>query len=87
MSNEAWRDKVIEGGGQPTPGYRPLYFKSITSRTERGCSKIARSGRIHRRRPFETLGESSRFRRLRAVPRAVEQILRAASESASRSSQ
>jgi glyoxalase family protein len=56
----AWRDKVIEGGGQPTPVIDRFYFKSIYFREPSGVLfEIATLGPgFTADEPFETLGES-----------------------------
>jgi glyoxalase family protein len=58
--HEAWRDKVIEGGGQPTPVIDRFYFKSIYFREPSGVLfEIATMGPgFTADEPFETLGES-----------------------------
>jgi glyoxalase family protein len=58
--HEAWRDKVIEGGGQPTPVIDRFYFKSIYFREPSGVLfEIATLGPgFTADEPFETLGES-----------------------------
>ena len=58
--HEAWRDKVIEGGGQPTPVIDRFYFKSIYFREPSGVLfEIATIGPgFTADEPFETLGES-----------------------------
>ena len=56
----AWRQKVIEGGGQPTPVIDRFYFKSIYFREPSGVLfEIATIGPgFTADEPFETLGES-----------------------------
>ena len=58
--HDAWRDKVIEGGGQPTPVIDRFYFKSIYFREPSGVLfEIATIGPgFTADEPFETLGES-----------------------------
>ena len=58
--HEAWRAKVIEGGGQPTPVIDRFYFKSIYFREPSGVLfEIATIGPgFTADEPFETLGES-----------------------------
>jgi glyoxalase family protein len=58
--HEAWRDKVIEGGGQPTPVIDRFYFKSIYFREPSGVLfEIATIGPgFTADEPFETLGQS-----------------------------
>ena len=58
--HEQWRDKVIEGGGQPTPVIDRFYFKSIYFREPSGVLfEIATIGPgFTADEPFETLGES-----------------------------
>jgi glyoxalase family protein len=58
--HEAWRSKVIEGGGQPTPVIDRFYFKSIYFREPSGVLfEIATIGPgFTADEPFETLGES-----------------------------
>jgi glyoxalase family protein len=58
--HEGWRDKVIEGGGQPTPVIDRFYFKSIYFREPSGVLfEIATIGPgFTADEPFETLGES-----------------------------
>jgi glyoxalase family protein len=58
--HEAWRDKVIEGGGQPTPVIDRFYFKSIYFREPSGVLfEIATIGPgFTADEPFETLGVS-----------------------------
>ena len=58
--HEAWREKVIEGGGQPTPVIDRFYFKSIYFREPSGVLfEIATIGPgFTADEPFETLGES-----------------------------
>ena len=58
--HEAWRDQVIEGGGQPTPVIDRFYFKSIYFREPSGVLfEIATIGPgFTADEPFETLGES-----------------------------
>jgi glyoxalase family protein len=58
--HETWRDKVIEGGGQPTPVIDRFYFKSIYFREPSGVLfEIATLGPgFTADEPFETLGES-----------------------------
>ena len=58
--HEAWRDKVIEGGGQPTPVIDRFYFKSIYFREPSGVLfEIATMGPgFTADEPFESLGES-----------------------------
>ena len=76
--HEAWRQKVIEGGGQPTPVIDRFYFKSIYFREPSGVLfEIATIGPgFTADEPFETLGESlslpPNYERYRAQ---VEQIL------------
>ena len=57
--HEAWRQKVIEGGGQPTPVIERFYFKSIYFREPSGVLfEIATIGPgFTADEPFETLGE------------------------------
>ncbi len=58
--HEAWRDRVIEGGGQPTPVIDRFYFKSIYFREPSGVLfEIATMGPgFTADEPFESLGES-----------------------------
>ena len=58
--HEAWRRRVIEGGGQPTPVIDRFYFKSIYFREPSGVLfEIATIGPgFTADEPFETLGES-----------------------------
>jgi glyoxalase family protein len=58
--HESWRDKIIEGGGQPTPVIDRFYFKSIYFREPSGVLfEIATMGPgFTADEPFETLGES-----------------------------
>ena len=58
--HEAWRDRVIAGGGQPTPVIDRFYFKSIYFREPSGVLfEIATIGPgFTADEPFETLGES-----------------------------
>ena len=76
--HEAWRAKVIEGGGNPTPVIDRFYFKSIYFREPSGVLfEIATIGPgFTVDEPFETLGESlslpPNFEQYRAQ---VEQIL------------
>ena len=58
--HDAWRDKVIDGGGQPTPVIDRFYFKSIYFREPSGVLfEIATIGPgFTADEPFETLGES-----------------------------
>jgi glyoxalase family protein len=58
--HEAWRQRVIEGGGQPTPVIDRFYFKSIYFREPSGVLfEIASIGPgFTADEPFETLGES-----------------------------
>jgi glyoxalase family protein len=58
--HEAWRDKVIDGGGQPTPVIDRFYFRSIYFREPSGVLfEIATIGPgFTADEPFETLGES-----------------------------
>jgi glyoxalase family protein len=58
--HEAWRDRVIEGGGSPTPVIDRFYFKSIYFREPSGVLfEIATIGPgFTADEPFETLGES-----------------------------
>lgn len=58
--HEAWRERVIEGGGQPTPVIDRFYFKSIYFREPSGVLfEIATIGPgFTADEPFETLGES-----------------------------
>ncbi|MGZ4292384.1 MAG: VOC family protein [Gaiellaceae bacterium] len=76
--HEAWRQKVIDGGGQPTPVIDRFYFKSIYFREPSGVLfEIATIGPgFTADEPFETLGESlslpPNYERYRAQ---VEQIL------------
>jgi len=57
--HEAWRDKVIEGGGQPTPVIDRFYFKSIYFREPSGVLfEIATIGPgFTADEPLESLGE------------------------------
>jgi glyoxalase family protein len=57
--HEAWRQRVIEGGGQPTPVIERFYFKSIYFREPSGVLfEIATIGPgFTADEPFETLGE------------------------------
>jgi glyoxalase family protein len=76
--HEAWRRKVMDGGGQPTPVIDRFYFKSIYFREPSGVLfEIATIGPgFTADEPFETLGESlslpPNYERYRAQ---VEQIL------------
>ena len=58
--HEAWRARVIEGGGEPTPVIDRFYFKSIYFREPSGVLfEIATIGPgFTADEPFETLGES-----------------------------
>ena len=58
--HEAWRERVIAGGGQPTPVIDRFYFKSIYFREPSGVLfEIATIGPgFTADEPFETLGES-----------------------------
>jgi glyoxalase family protein len=58
--HEAWRRRVVEGGGQPTPVIDRFYFKSIYFREPSGVLfEIATIGPgFTADEPFETLGES-----------------------------
>ena len=58
--HDAWRDRVIEGGGQPTPVIDRFYFKSIYFREPSGVLfEIATMGPgFTADEPFESLGES-----------------------------
>ena len=58
--HEAWRQKVIEGGGQPTPVIDRFYFKSIYFREPSGVLfEIATIGPgFTTDEPLETLGEA-----------------------------
>jgi glyoxalase family protein len=58
--HEDWRQKAIEGGGQPTPVIDRFYFKSIYFREPSGVLfEIATIGPgFTADEPFETLGES-----------------------------
>jgi glyoxalase family protein len=58
--HEAWRKRVIEGGGHPTPVIDRFYFKSIYFREPSGVLfEIATIGPgFTADEPFETLGES-----------------------------
>jgi glyoxalase family protein len=58
--HEAWRQRVIEGGGAPTPVIDRFYFKSIYFREPSGVLfEIATIGPgFTADEPFETLGES-----------------------------
>jgi glyoxalase family protein len=58
--HDAWRDRVIEGGAQPTPVIDRFYFKSIYFREPSGVLfEIATIGPgFTADEPFETLGES-----------------------------
>jgi glyoxalase family protein len=58
--HEAWRQKVIDGGGSPTPVIDRFYFKSIYFREPSGVLfEIATIGPgFTADEPFETLGES-----------------------------
>ena len=58
--HEAWRARVIEGGGAPTPVIDRFYFKSIYFREPSGVLfEIATIGPgFTADEPFETLGES-----------------------------
>jgi glyoxalase family protein len=57
--HEAWRQRVIEGGGQPTPVIERFYFKAIYFREPSGVLfEIATIGPgFTADEPFETLGE------------------------------
>ena len=57
--HEAWRQKVIDGGGQPTPVIDRFYFKSIYFREPSGVLfEIATLGPgFTADEPFESLGE------------------------------
>jgi glyoxalase family protein len=57
--HEAWREKVIDGGGQPTPVIDRFYFKSIYFREPSGVLfEIATIGPgFTADEPFESLGE------------------------------
>jgi glyoxalase family protein len=58
--HEAWRQRVIDGGGHPTPVIDRFYFKSIYFREPSGVLfEIATIGPgFTADEPFETLGES-----------------------------
>jgi glyoxalase family protein len=58
--HEAWRQRVIAGGGQPTPVIDRFYFRSIYFREPSGVLfEIATIGPgFTADEPFETLGES-----------------------------
>jgi glyoxalase family protein len=58
--HEAWRQRVAEGGGRPTPVIDRFYFKSIYFREPSGVLfEIATIGPgFTADEPFETLGES-----------------------------
>jgi glyoxalase family protein len=58
--HESWRQKVIDGGGQPTPVIDRFYFRSIYFREPSGVLfEIATIGPgFTADEPFETLGES-----------------------------
>jgi glyoxalase family protein len=58
--HEAWRRRVIEAGGDPTPVIDRFYFKSIYFREPSGVLfEIATIGPgFTADEPFETLGES-----------------------------
>jgi glyoxalase family protein len=58
--HEAWRARVFEAGGQPTPVIDRFYFKSIYFREPSGVLfEIATTGPgFTSDEPFETLGES-----------------------------
>jgi glyoxalase family protein len=58
--HEAWREKVLAAGGQPTPVIDRFYFKSIYFREPSGVLfEIATMGPgFTADEPFETLGES-----------------------------
>jgi glyoxalase family protein len=58
--HEAWRRRVIDGGGQPTPVIDRFYFRSIYFREPSGVLfEIATIGPgFTADEPFETLGES-----------------------------
>jgi glyoxalase family protein len=58
--HEAWRLRVLEGGGQPTPVIDRFYFRSIYFREPSGVLfEIATIGPgFTADEPFETLGES-----------------------------
>jgi glyoxalase family protein len=58
--HEAWREKVIEGGGAPTPVIDRFYFKSIYFREPSGVLfEIATIGPgFTADEPFETLGDA-----------------------------
>jgi len=77
--HEAWRDRAIEGGAQPTPVIDRFYFKSIYFREPSGVLfEIATIGPgFTADEPFETLGESlslpPNYERYRSQ---VEQILK-----------
>jgi glyoxalase family protein len=76
--HEAWRQKVIEGGGDPTPVIDRFYFKSIYFREPSGVLfEIATLGPgFTADEPLETLGEAlslpPNYERYRAQ---VEQVL------------
>ena len=57
--HEAWREKVIEGGGRPTPVIDRFYFRSIYFREPSGVLfEIATLGPgFTADEPLETLGE------------------------------
>ncbi len=59
-NHEAWRARVFEAGGQPTPVIDRFYFKSIYFREPSGVLfEIATIGPgFTADEPFETLGES-----------------------------
>ena len=58
--HEAWRQRAIDGGAQPTPVIDRFYFKSIYFREPSGVLfEIATIGPgFTADEPFETLGES-----------------------------
>ena len=60
MEHEAWRQRVLDGGGQPTPVVDRFYFKSIYFREPSGVLfEIATLGPgFTADEPLETLGES-----------------------------
>ena len=59
--HEAWREKVIEGGGRPTPVIDRFYFRSIYFREPSGVLfEIATLGPgFTADEPLETLGETA----------------------------
>ena len=83
--HEAWRQRVIEGGGQPTPVIDRFYFRSIYFREPSGVLfEIATLGPgLHGRRAARVARRAAvAAAELRAAPRAARAGAHAAAESA-----